>query len=104
MEQNNAIGTELPFGLLDDVGDLFFLRDVASEGRAIDRRSDGPRVGRVHVRDDDLGCTRLVKGLAQRLANAVCAARDDHNLAGHLHATSPLVFRPRRLCRFAELS
>ncbi len=81
---------ELPFGLLDDVGDLFFLRDIASEGRAINRGSDRPCVGGIHVRNHDLGRTCLVKGLAQRLADAVGAARDDHDLAGHLHATSPL--------------
>ena len=87
---------ELPLGLLDDVGDLLFLRDVASEGRAIHRRSDRPCIVGVHVGDDDLGRARLVKSLAQRLADAVGAARDDHDLAGHLHATSPLV-----LYRFA---
>ena len=99
---------ELPLGLLDDVGDLFFLRDVASEGRAIHRGGDRPRIVGVHIGDDDLGRASLVKGLAQRLADAVGAARDDHDLAGHLHATSPLVFYTASLIpllfRFAELA
>jgi hypothetical protein len=45
-----------------------------------------------------------VKGFAQRLADAVGAARDDHDLAGHLHATSPLVLYRFGLLRFAELA
>ena len=36
---------ELPLGLLDDMEDVLFLRDIAFERRAIDRGGDGSRAG-----------------------------------------------------------
>ena len=76
---------ELLLGLLDDVADVFFLPDIAFERRAVDRGGDGPRSGRIDIGDDDLGRAGAMKGFAQRPADAVGAAGDNHDFARHLH-------------------
>ena len=82
-EQRNR--AELPFGLLDQVDDILFLADVAFERRAVDRGGDGFRVRQIEIGDHDLGGAGAMKGFAQRLADAVGAAGDNHDLARHLH-------------------
>ena len=52
-------------------------------------RGDGSRAGGIDIGDHDLGGAGAMKGLAQRLADAVAATGDDHDFAGHLHGRSP---------------
>ena len=70
---------------LDDVKNILLLRDIAFECGTIDRGRYRPRARAVEIGHDDLGGARAVKGLAQGLADAVGAAGDNHDLAGHLH-------------------
>ena len=80
---------ELPLGFLDDVADVLFLPDIAFERRAVDRGGDGFRVGQIEIGDHDLGRAGAMKGFAQRPADAVGAAGDNHDLARHLHRHAP---------------
>ena len=87
---------EFSFGFLDDVDDVLFLADIAFERRAIDRGRDRFRAGQIEIGDHDLGRTGAMKGLAERAPDAVGAAGDNHDLAGHLHRRVRLLkrFRP----------
>ena len=90
LEQNSAIGPNCCLGFLDDVADVLLLPDVAFERGAIDRGGDGFGARQIEIGDHHLGRTGAMKGLAQRPADAVGAAGDDHDFAGHLHRTHPL--------------
>ena len=92
LEQNSAIGPNWLLGLLDDVGDVLFLADVAFEGRAVDGAGHRARRIGIDVGDHDPGGAGAVERLAHGAADAVAAARDDHDLAGHLHGTLPALF------------
>ena len=76
-------------GLLDDVKDVLLLSDIAFEGRPADRRGDGSRAIGIDIGDHDLGGAGAMKGLAQRLADAVAATGDNHDFARYLHGRSP---------------
>ena len=76
---------ELLLGLVDDVSDVFFLTDIASERRAADRIRNNFRAVAVEIGDDDLGCAFAMENLAQRLAYAIRAAGDDNDLARNFH-------------------
>ena len=65
--------------------DVLFLRDVAFERRAVDRGRHRPGAVDIEIGDDHLGRAGAMKGLAQRRADAVGAAGDNHDLARHLH-------------------
>ena len=82
-EQRDRAETFL--GFLDDVADVLFLPDIAFERGAVDRGGDGFGARQIEIGDHDLGGTGAMKGLAQRPADAVGAAGDNHDLAGHLH-------------------
>ncbi len=82
---------ELPLGFLDDVADVFLPADIAFECSAVDRGRDGFGACQIQIDDDHLGRTGAMKGFAERPANAVGAASDNHDLACHLHCLSPLL-------------
>ena len=76
---------EQALGFVDHMQDVFFLRDVAFERRAVERGRDRPRGRDIEIGDDHLGSAGAMKSLAQRAADAVGAAGDDDDLAVHLH-------------------
>jgi len=82
---------EQPLGLLDDVLNVLFLGHVAFECGAVDIMRNRSRGRAVDIDHHHLGGTRTVKGLAQRLADAIGAAGDNHDLAGHLHRHLPIL-------------
>src|SRR5260370_213478 len=94
-ERSNA--RELPFGFPHDMADVLPQADIAFECFATDRGRDGFRAGQIKIGNDDLGRTGAMKDLAERAADAVGAARDNHDSACDLHWQNPLVkkvFRP----------
>ena len=75
------------FSDVDEAPDVRLAADIAGESRAIDRRRNGFRAHAVHIGDDDLGRTGLVKGFTHRLPDAVAAACDDDDFAVELHVS-----------------
>ena len=105
---------EQPLGFLDDVDNVFLLRDIAFERRAVDRAGHRSRAGGFLVGNDHLGSTGAMKGLAERPPDAVGAASDNHDFSAHLHGETrvfeiglrrepdrarPCSDRPRRAAR-----
>ncbi|MGY4422323.1 hypothetical protein ACVWY2_004772 [Bradyrhizobium sp. JR6.1] len=84
--------TEHALGLVDHVQDVLLLPDIALERGAADRGRDllGRRM--VEVDYHDLGRTRGVERLAQRLADAIATAGDHHDFTCHLHGYPPDFF------------
>ena len=76
---------EQPLGFVDEVEDVVLLPDIAFERGAIDRGRDDPRGRAIDIGDDNLRRAGAMKGFAQRPADAVGAAGDNHGLAAHLH-------------------
>ena len=67
------------------MNDVFLLRDIAFERHAIDRGGNGFGSGQIEIGHHHLGRTRAMKGFAERAPDAVGAAGDNHDFAGHLH-------------------
>jgi len=51
----------------------------------VNRGGDGLRTRQIQIGDDHFGGTGTMKGLAERPADAVGAAGDNHDFAGDLH-------------------
>jgi hypothetical protein len=75
----------LPFGLLDDMNDVFLLPDIAFERSTFDRRGNRFRARQVEIGDHHLGRSGTMKGFTKCPSDAVGATGDDHDLAGYLH-------------------
>ena len=91
LEQNSAIGPNCRSVSSMTWQDVLFLPDIAFERRAIDRGGDGFGAGEIEIGDHHLGRAGAMKGFAQRPADAVGAAGDDHDFAGTCIVSTPTV-------------
>jgi hypothetical protein len=71
--------------------DIFLLPDVAFEGGAADRGRDRFGAGVVKIDNHYLGGAGVMKGLAERLADAIAASGHDHDFAGDVHRYRSLI-------------